>query len=95
MVSGLDELDEQSRQAEKRCLAQAREGDMYPSYKAQPTSPDVTTATSLPMVPAKLAEESLSEDKEPDLAAGNMGALSSGAPGSEEDEAQRARSAPF
>lgn len=101
VVSGLDELDEQSRQAERTCLAKARgETDTYPIFGGSTSSESGAETSVEPLEPAKVAEDNLaaaqegSEGGDTDLSAGNMGMLSSAAPQEgEEDVVRRARSA--
>jgi SIT4-associating protein SAP185/190 len=100
VVSGLDELDEQSRQAEQVCLAKARgNAGMYPSYHAA-ISPKGASTSDLPLDPAQIAEDNLaaaakgSEGQDTDFSAGNMDMLSSTTlQAQDEDILRRARSA--
>lgn len=93
MVAGLDELDDESRQAERACLAEARKDKKrYPPFEETSLATDskLTTSTS------SKETESLDpkDDKEPerDLSAGNMEMLNSTGPQeTDEDGARRAR----
>lgn len=95
VVSGLDELDEQSRKAEQACLATARQDEaQYPTYR--PSSPLETKQElyNAPLDPAKVADENLAvaegrKEEETDLSAGNMGMLSSAAPSETDEEGMR------
>lgn len=96
VVSGLDELDEESRKAEQACLVQARHDEQrYPTFHT--SSETSSDSVPVPLDPVKVAEENLAEmegkkEEEADLSAGNMGMLSSTAPQeTDEDGMRRAR----
>lgn len=107
VVSGLDELDEESRQAEKACLVKARkETTRYPPFEAlsstnHTTNSTTSTETKEDNEQRSTVEEGDKEKVEPvveaeeiDLSAGNMGMLNSTAPGETDEEGvKRARSA--